>query len=586
MGEDRYHVIEKLGGGSQGETFLAEDQQRGRQVVLKRLVLKGAGDWNTVELFEQESALLRSLDHPAIPKYVDAFNEEGSYTLVQEYFKGDNLKKKMEAGIGLDRARALDIADQMLKILDYLHHLNPPVVHRDIKPSNILVSNDGKVALIDFGVAQTCLPDEVGGSTVVGTSGYMAPEQFMGRARPASDLYALGATIVHLLTGKDPIDIPVKHLRLDWHGLVSLPKRLVRWLDKLLAPDGEDRFAGAREALDALEKGRRTNWGRKNDADASSPWKKLLEKLLVPMLIVGAIGAFHLLKRRGDGTVKKSRASVARKSARPDRKAWCRRILVRRYYRKNLKDCIQRQKEKLKRTGVLRCDRGKFDRLDDLKLIAHPERVVEINVGYNQISDLSPLARFRNLSKLWLHSNQISDLRPLAKLTSLTFLQLEQNRVADLSPLAGLTSLWRVYLGENRIADLSPLKGWKSIKGLTLRCNRIVDLAPLAGLVSLVDLNLNYNDIVDLNPLKDMRGLRLLRIDGNLVRDIAPLASLTGLRSLQMKNNLIRNISPLRGVVEGNRSFEVYLTDNCIRDFSPVPRRIVRHMWRQKRVCK
>lgn len=155
-----------------------------------------------------------------------------------------------------DRMTPKDVskfARSILGVLEYLHSLSPPVVHRDIKPSNI-VRSGSRYTLVDFGAVQLVAASDTGGSTVVGTSGFMPPEQLSGRACPQSDLYALGATIVHLVTHTHPSKLPQKRLKLDWRGKATgLPTPLAEFVDRLIQPAVEDRYPSARSAIAALD---------------------------------------------------------------------------------------------------------------------------------------------------------------------------------------------------------------------------------------------------------------------------------------------------------------------------------------------
>jgi serine/threonine protein kinase len=142
--------------------------------------LRGQGSWKSVDLFEREARLLRSLSHPGIPSFVDAFNldtpTDRMYTLVQRLAPGDTLQALVDSGAWRpDEAEIERIAASMLDILGYLHGLRPPVVHRDVKPSNVLYDRvSGRVTLVDFGAVRDTFVD---GSTMIGTFGYMPPEQ-------------------------------------------------------------------------------------------------------------------------------------------------------------------------------------------------------------------------------------------------------------------------------------------------------------------------------------------------------------------------------------------------------------------------
>jgi serine/threonine protein kinase len=131
--------------------------------------------------------------------------------------------------------------------------LSPAVLHRDIKPSNIIWGKNRQAYLVDFGAVQEKAKAEGATFTVVGTGGYAPPEQLWGRAVPASDLYALGATLIHLLTGTAPVDLPQRQMRLQFRDKVSLTLSFAHWLETLTHPDPELRFSNARKALEALQ---------------------------------------------------------------------------------------------------------------------------------------------------------------------------------------------------------------------------------------------------------------------------------------------------------------------------------------------
>lgn len=256
--EERFRVEETLGRGAQGTTFLATDLERDELVALKRLAIRSVGDWKAVELFEREGRVLRALDHPAIPSYVDAFvldedTDDPRFFLVQEYIEGVSLADQLADGRRFDEAEVVDFLEQMLRVLRYLGELHPPVIHRDIKPANILRRPDGRYALVDFGAVQAIIPAEQGGSTVVGTSGYLPIEQIMGRAEPSSDLYALAATAVQLLSGRHPSELSEGGLQVQVRDAVEASPGLIALLEAMLAAYPEDRVRSAKSALERLE---------------------------------------------------------------------------------------------------------------------------------------------------------------------------------------------------------------------------------------------------------------------------------------------------------------------------------------------
>ena len=258
--QERYQLVQKLGQSSGRQTWLAADlaTESKTLVIVKLLAFRGEVHWDEFKLFEREVQILKQLNHARIPKYRDYFCvDERSlwFGLVQEYIPGFSLKELQNQGKRFTEQQVRKIAVDVLNILVYLHELNPPVLHRDIKPSNLIWSEDEQVYLVDFGAVQDKAAKEGATFTVVGTYGYAPMEQFGGRAVPASDLYALGATLIHLLTGTMPADLPQQNLQIQFVEQVSSSSSMVYWLQHLSEPAVERRFSSARQALMMLQSG-------------------------------------------------------------------------------------------------------------------------------------------------------------------------------------------------------------------------------------------------------------------------------------------------------------------------------------------
>jgi hypothetical protein len=209
--KDQYELLDVLGEGALGRTYLAQDRKRQRKVAIKELLPSRMKRWKDYELFHRECSTLRSLAHPGIPAYYEDFiveSEDPSVParlfLVQSFVEGKTLDAHLREGRTFDEDEVRDFAEQVLEILDYLHGLNPAVIHRDIKPANLMLTPQHKVVLIDFGAVREAVTADGLGSTVVGTFGYMPPEQYAGQSVAATDIFALGATLVELLTGRPP----------------------------------------------------------------------------------------------------------------------------------------------------------------------------------------------------------------------------------------------------------------------------------------------------------------------------------------------------------------------------------------------
>jgi hypothetical protein len=194
-----------------------------------------------VAAFDQEANLLRTLHHAAIPRVVDSFTEAGRCYLVMDRVEGEDLEERFDrvASGKFPETLVRRWAAELLEVLTYLHGRTPPIVFRDLKPANIMVDAQGGLHLVDFGIAKIFAPAQKG--TQIGTPGYAAPEQYGGHASPRSDLFALGATIYHLLTGDDPAQFAQPY---TWNWAL-VPPAWVGWLKTALAYHEADRFTDA-----------------------------------------------------------------------------------------------------------------------------------------------------------------------------------------------------------------------------------------------------------------------------------------------------------------------------------------------------
>ena len=233
-----YVIRESLGQGSFGTTYRATTND-GDDIALKVLSFRNMKNWKALELFEREARTLKGLNHPAIPQYVDNFelDTDGDrfFCLAQRIAPGRSLQSLVDGGWRPTEPEVVAIAEQLLEVLGYLSSLRPPVCHRDVKPGNVLLDVEtGRVSLVDFGatadaaVTTAMAAEETtgggyaqGGSTVVGTFGYCAPELYMGAVTPRSDLYSVGATALFLLSGRAPSTMPSTRLRVDFRGVTA-----------------------------------------------------------------------------------------------------------------------------------------------------------------------------------------------------------------------------------------------------------------------------------------------------------------------------------------------------------------------------
>lgn len=256
--QDEYRIVSILGEGGTAITYEAVDLTQ-KSVAIKVLSLQQTKDWKLVELFEREAKILKTLNHPRIPDYLDHFfidtTCDRQFFLVQEMIPGKSLATLIEQGWYFQEQEVKNIAQQILEILSYLHSFQPPVIHRDIKPHNIIRTQEGEIYLVDLGAVQNVYRNTVTrGATFVGTIDYMSPEQLRGHASFASDLYSLGCTLLYLLTKRSPSELPLQRMKIDFRSSLEISEQFAEWLDIILEPALEDRFSSTAEALSRLHR--------------------------------------------------------------------------------------------------------------------------------------------------------------------------------------------------------------------------------------------------------------------------------------------------------------------------------------------
>jgi serine/threonine-protein kinase len=215
---NRYEIVRKIGGGGMGAVYLASDNNLGGVLrAVKEMVqshIEEEQQEKAINDFKRESMILSTLDHPSIPTIYDYFYDadEGRFYLVMKYISGGDLASRLRAAPEgkIDERTVTQWGIQIADVLDYLHNQPSTIVYRDLKPSNIMIDgNSGRIMLIDFGIARSISQKEERGVTAVGTMGYAPPELFSGNVEPRSDIYSLGSTMFHLLTGADPQSNPL-----------------------------------------------------------------------------------------------------------------------------------------------------------------------------------------------------------------------------------------------------------------------------------------------------------------------------------------------------------------------------------------
>lgn len=266
----QYHILRTLGQGGMGTTYLActptngltasslvaspkQPQPKYQLLVLKALNTDMAQIAKAQELFEREARTLQALRHPGIPRFFDFFVEAGKKYLVMELIHGQDLEKRIYQQGVVSPSQAIAWMLQTCEVLDYLHCQNPPIIHRDIKPGNLLVRKvDQRVVVVDFGAVKE-LSSTFG--TRIGAEGYSAPEQNRGYPVIQSDLYAIGPTLIFLLTAESPSRFYKRQgqaYRFDLKGIPTITPKLKAVIERVTEFKWGDRYRTARELAQAL----------------------------------------------------------------------------------------------------------------------------------------------------------------------------------------------------------------------------------------------------------------------------------------------------------------------------------------------
>jgi tRNA A-37 threonylcarbamoyl transferase component Bud32 len=248
----RYYITRVIKEGGQGAVFEAIGDD-GRIYAIKQMLDRFTDPRERDEAiarFEAEAKILERLRHPRIPRVYADFKDEGYHYLAMDFVRGSDLEDIIRRERYIPEERALQWADQICDVLEYLHQQKPPIIFRDMKPSNIMIEPDGNVKLIDFGIAKVLQPSQRG--TQIGTPGYAPPEQYQGIATPESDIFSLGATLHHMLTGRDPRDEPPFSFPPVYALRPNISKRTSDAIQKALQMKPEDRYKSVAEFRRAL----------------------------------------------------------------------------------------------------------------------------------------------------------------------------------------------------------------------------------------------------------------------------------------------------------------------------------------------
>lgn len=251
--DGKYNILKEIGKGGMSVVYLAIDVRLNRPWAIKEIKKHGIGKHNEIIINSllAEANLMKQFDHPALPRIVDLFDDGTSIYVVMDYIEGESLERVLQEYGPQPEELVIEWAKQLVNALSYLHNQRPPIIYRDMKPANIMLQPDGKIKIIDFGIAREYKKESVADTTILGTKGFAPPEQYIGQTDPRSDIFALGMTLHYLLTGADPrsgeIYLPVR----QWNSQLS--EGIEAIIDKCVQPALENRYQNCKELLYALE---------------------------------------------------------------------------------------------------------------------------------------------------------------------------------------------------------------------------------------------------------------------------------------------------------------------------------------------
>ena len=253
--DGKYKILNKVGQGGMSVVYLAMNERANKQWAIKEIRKDGVSNYEVVKQnLIAETDILKKLSHPHLPSIIDVIDCEDTFLIVMDYIEGNPLSSALKNEGAQPQEKVVEWAKQICDVLGYLHSRKPPIIYRDMKPSNVMLKPDGNVMIIDFGTAREYKSSSLEDTTCLGTQGYAVPEQFGGHGQTdaRTDIYCLGATLYHLLTGHNPCLPPYEMYPIRYWN-PNLSSGLEEIILKCTQKNPNDRYQSCAELMYALE---------------------------------------------------------------------------------------------------------------------------------------------------------------------------------------------------------------------------------------------------------------------------------------------------------------------------------------------
>lgn len=289
--DGKYRILRVVGKGGMSVVYQAVNEKANKIWAIKEVRKDGVQNFEVVKQnLIVETELLKRFNHPNLPSIIDVIDGDGSFLIVMDYIEGNSLSKALETSGAQSQEDVIEWSKQLCDVLGYLHSRKPPIIYRDMKPANVMLKPDGNISLIDFGTAREFKSSSVEDTTCLGTQGYAAPEQYGGHGQTdaRTDIYCLGATMYHLVTGHNPSTPPYEMYPIrQWNPMLS--SGLEEIIIKCTQRNPDDRYQSCAELLYALD--------HYQDLDAENKkvqkfkWNTFIASVIIMLVfVIGTLG--------------------------------------------------------------------------------------------------------------------------------------------------------------------------------------------------------------------------------------------------------------------------------------------------------